>query len=269
MNVHVTSRVWSRSEARNGNRLVLLAIADCANHDGWAWPSISYLKAMTQLSESSVHAAIVQLVKDKELKVGYKQGPHGCNMYQVLTESGGDAKPEVREILETIQKAADGTLQDLVSTLQYLARTLQDPDPNHKEPEENQTPPYPPTGEESDEEPLDALFTADFEQGFVETVAPSKPRDDDPGFLAFWSVYPRHIAKQPARKAWRTAIRGGAVPGEIIAGAEHYRDDHKRKSKGIEFTAHPATWLNGQRWLDWAEEENAAKYRYSNNPFEN
>lgn len=134
---------------------------------------------------------------------------------------------------------------------------------------ELEDPPLPPTGEGGDEEPLDALFTADFEQGFVETVAPSKPRDDDPGFLAFWSVYPRHIAKQNARKAWRTAIRGGAVPGEIIAGAEHYRDDYKRKSKGIEFTAHPATWLNGQRWLDWAEEENAAKYRYSNNPFEN
>ena len=103
----------------------------------------------------------------------------------------------------------------------------------------------------------------------METVAPRPREDDDPGFDAFWSVYPRHIAKQPARRAWRGAVRRGAVPGEIIAGAEHYRDDRKRRSNGIEYTAHPATWLNGMRWLDWSEKENAARYQRSRNPFEN
>ena len=138
--------------------------------------------------------------------------------------------------------------------------------------QELKTPPGPPPRGESEPEALDAFFTADFEEGYVESVRPRKPEpgsDDDPGFTAFWSAYPRHVAKQTARKAWRTAIRGGAVPGEIIAGAEKYRDDYRRRSRGIEYTAHPATWLNGQRWQDHHEVENADRYGYSNNPYEN
>jgi hypothetical protein len=72
-----------------------------------------------------------------------------------------------------------------------------------------------------------------------------KAHEPDP-FDAFWEIYPRREAKASARKAWQKAL-GRADPGQILAGAERYRDDPNREPK---FTAHPASWLNGDRWLD-------------------
>jgi hypothetical protein len=62
----------------------------------------------------------------------------------------------------------------------------------------------------------------------------------------FWPVYPRHTAKADARRAWDKALRV-ADAATIVAGAARYRDDPNRED---EYTCHPATWLNGQRWND-------------------
>jgi hypothetical protein len=75
----------------------------------------------------------------------------------------------------------------------------------------------------------------------------------DPDFRAFWDAYPRKVDKGHARKAWIAIMKkGGVEPGDIIAGAIAYRNDPKRKPD-ITFTAHPATWLNGERWTDYDE----------------
>lgn len=70
--------------------------------------------------------------------------------------------------------------------------------------------------------------------------------DDDPAFGAFWAAYPKKVGKGQARTAWRKAIKN-ADPTLIVAAAEKYRDDPARKP---DYTAHPSTWLNGERWLD-------------------
>lgn len=75
----------------------------------------------------------------------------------------------------------------------------------------------------------------------------------DPDFRAFWDAYPRKVDKGHARKAWLTVMKkGGVDPSVIIAGAIRYRNDPDRKPD-IKFTAHPATWLNGERWADYDE----------------
>lgn len=66
------------------------------------------------------------------------------------------------------------------------------------------------------------------------------------GFDAWWAVYPRKTAKDAARKAYRAALKRATVE-ELLAGAERYRDDPHRTPQ---FTAYPATWLNGGRWGD-------------------
>lgn len=68
----------------------------------------------------------------------------------------------------------------------------------------------------------------------------------DREFDAFWAVYPRRVAKRAARKAWDQATKR-APAGVIFAGAERYRDQLGRDPT---FTAHPATWLNADRWAD-------------------
>jgi len=74
-----------------------------------------------------------------------------------------------------------------------------------------------------------------------------KPVDDsDPDFERFWATYPRKSAKGTARRAWGKAI--SKIDGDtIIAGAARYASDPNREET---FTAHPATWLNGERWED-------------------
>lgn len=69
---------------------------------------------------------------------------------------------------------------------------------------------------------------------------------EDPDFAKFWSVYPRRVEKDRARKAWAKAVRRAAV-GDVIAGAKRYRDDPNRSAR---FTKHPATWLNAGCWTD-------------------
>lgn len=76
--------------------------------------------------------------------------------------------------------------------------------------------------------------------------SPVRKPVDDTDFTAFWQVYPRKEAKGQARVAWSRAVRN-TTPADIIAGAVRYRDDPNREAG---FTAHAATWLNGERWLD-------------------
>lgn len=68
----------------------------------------------------------------------------------------------------------------------------------------------------------------------------------DAAFDEFWSTYPRREAKGAARKAWDKAL-SRASPTAIIAGAQRYRDQPGRETR---YTAHPATWLNADRWTD-------------------
>ena len=68
-------------------------------------------------------------------------------------------------------------------------------------------------------------------------------------FDAFWSVYPLRKGKGQARTAYVRALRK-ASPEAIADGAKRYASDPRRDPK---FTAHPATWLNGERWDDELE----------------
>jgi hypothetical protein len=80
---------------------------------------------------------------------------------------------------------------------------------------------------------------------------PARPgRAMDLTWETFWATYPRRVAKPAARKAWDRALRRvGGDASVIVLGAARYRDDPNREAQ---FTAHPATWLNGDRWEDEA-----------------
>jgi hypothetical protein len=65
-------------------------------------------------------------------------------------------------------------------------------------------------------------------------------------FDEFWSAYPRKVGKGQARPAWKRAL-GKTTADAIIAGAVAYAHDPNRDES---FTAHPSSWLNGERWND-------------------
>jgi hypothetical protein len=72
-------------------------------------------------------------------------------------------------------------------------------------------------------------------------------------FDAFWRAYPKRVAKGAARRAFDRALKAGASPAEIIAGARRYaaeRAQERDPTARVRFTKHPTTWLNGEGWLD-------------------
>lgn len=78
--------------------------------------------------------------------------------------------------------------------------------------------------------------------GSTSTGSVSKQEDFD----SFWRVYPRKAGKRAARAAFEKATERASA-GAIIASAERFRDDPNREPQ---FTPHPATWLNQDRWDD-------------------
>ncbi|MET4034945.1 MULTISPECIES: helix-turn-helix domain-containing protein [unclassified Bradyrhizobium] len=72
--------------------------------------------------------------------------------------------------------------------------------------------------------------------------------DANSNFPDFWSAYPKRVAKAQAEKAFAAAIKRSADPAAMIDGAKRYAAE--RAGQDPKFTKHPATWLNGECWLD-------------------
>lgn len=89
---------------------------------------------------------------------------------------------------------------------------------------------------------------SDRDAGETNSPGPASKADLDQGFEEFWSVYPRRVAKGQAVKAWRAAIRRKIDPQHVIAAAKLYGESVRGKDP--QYVAHPATWLNGQRYDD-------------------
>lgn len=102
----------------------------------------------------------------------------------------------------------------------------------------------------------------------VETRAPKRAgtRPAEPeGFAAFWSAYPRRVAKPEAVKAFAKAVSRITEDDPlalILAGVERALPGWTDKN----FIPHPATWLNHDRWNDEAPPPEPTHQRPRNVP---
>jgi helix-turn-helix protein len=73
-------------------------------------------------------------------------------------------------------------------------------------------------------------------------------------FEDFWRIYPSRGCqanpKKPARQSFLAAIKRGADPADIVAGAEAYAAMRRTIGGDRRFTAQAVTWLNQERWND-------------------
>lgn len=67
-------------------------------------------------------------------------------------------------------------------------------------------------------------------------------------FDRFYAAYPRKVGRKDAQRKWDKAIKDGANPDVVIAGAERYA--RQRSGQDAKFTKHPATWLHQGCWMD-------------------
>lgn len=200
-----------------GLRMVLHAVADAANADGYnAHPGIEAVQRGALYGRRQTIDLLAELVAEGWLEVTEAGGGRGwATVYRlpmVPRENGAVAA-------ETVQPAPEKGAAEAPERVQPAGETVQPTlHPNG----------VPTTPSNGTNQRADAAVLA-------------------AGFDRFWSAYPRATAKGDARKAWPAAVRAAGGIEVIVAGAERYRDDPNRDDR---FTKHPATWLRAECWAD-------------------
>jgi hypothetical protein len=81
------------------------------------------------------------------------------------------------------------------------------------------------------------------------SLASTAPKNEPDGFDEFYRVFPRHVARGAAERAYRRIIKNGeATDADLLSGAMRYAA--AQDGKDPTYIKHPATWLNGKCWLD-------------------
>lgn len=255
---------------------VAVVIADHVNRDtGIAWPGQDRIAEITGLSKSGVRKAIAALAERGHLEVSAGQGFRVTSRYRMVIKAG--ATERKRPPSDTFpasqgkEKRPSGDTfpgSEVANKCPVSAQKCppsdtvkcppSDTEPSEgnrlKEPSEVDTPNNSPNDLFSEDrretnDPPEARATSP--EADAAPVAGAPPPDaagaDAAGFEAFWQHFPRRVAKGAARRAWSKATRK-ADPATIIRGAMAYAA--QRDGQDPTFTAHPATWLNGERWGD-------------------
>lgn len=69
-------------------------------------------------------------------------------------------------------------------------------------------------------------------------------------FDRFWTAYPRHEGKEPARRAWKRLKPNIQLCRDMSAALERQKCSESWKRDGGRYIPMPATWLNQHRWED-------------------
>lgn len=91
MSIKVMSWVWDNSQTKGAHKLVLLALADQANDDGFCWPAIPTIaRRCGDLSDRYVQYILADLVKTGELEIIRRRdnGKNKSNLYRVVVKQG-------------------------------------------------------------------------------------------------------------------------------------------------------------------------------------
>lgn len=205
---------WVLDDVRgltSGQRLVLLSLANHADKDGNnSWPSIMTIAGEADVSVDTVKNSLKVLVRAGMVSIGIQQG------------GNGQTRPDRRPNLYTLHMYGGGI----------------------------NTPPLVSTGGESTGERggNPSAHGGGTTPPLTVQEPSKKHKVNDKMFEEFWQAYPRRIAKGSAEGAWEKAIKSGVDPQQLIEAATRYGVLSSRTDP--RYISHPATWLNGKRWLD-------------------
>lgn len=87
MSIDCMNRVWKQSKQKGAQLLLLLAIADCADEDGYAWPQILPLAKKTRMSERHVRRMIDEISESGEILIDKTKKAHRYLITVELTEA--------------------------------------------------------------------------------------------------------------------------------------------------------------------------------------
>ena len=93
MSIKAMTRVWEDSPRKGSALLLLLAIADFANDQGEAWPSVDTLAKKCRMSRRNVQTLANDLAADGDITIQENAGPRGCNIYRLNDVGGAKFSP--------------------------------------------------------------------------------------------------------------------------------------------------------------------------------
>ncbi|MET8766363.1 helix-turn-helix domain-containing protein [Streptomyces sp. NPDC004658] len=200
MSFKVTNWVWARSESRNGARLVMLALADRADDNGYCWPSIDDLAERTKLSPRAVQKAIATLADLGELDVENGGGRHRSNRYRIVPKPRTSDGVTDQEPRQNDGVSTEETPNSATETPNFEAET-----PNFETENPVQSSPEPsvePTTEPS---------------GNLPTRRRAEPTPAEQIFDQWWETYGHTTAqgKRTIQRAIADALGNGIDPNEL------------------------------------------------------
>jgi hypothetical protein len=216
-------------------------------------PTIGKLVLGTSMSESTVRRMIDELEVKGWIRVHRTRGRHS-NSFELRAPTLSTVTgytPVNRDTVEGFNPVNAERVQDEPTLSTATPQPCQiKPNPVTADTQNRESRTENRTAKEIDSRRLDL----DDEVG-LRNQSPSFNIDAD--FEEWYRNYPKHVAKGAALKAYNAVIaKKKATPDELLAGAMRAVADFdsRVKSRGYaeahQFTRNPATWLNGQCWLD-------------------
>ena len=143
MSVRTMARVWEDSQHGGTELLMLLAIADFADDQGTAYPSVATLAEKCRMKPRNANYILAALQESGELQVRQNKGVNGTNRYRNVLESLGAKKVQPVAVVQSpagVQCSALTPATECASPLQSVADKLS---VNHQEPSEKASSPRP------------------------------------------------------------------------------------------------------------------------------
>ncbi|WP_425407572.1 helix-turn-helix domain-containing protein [Hwanghaeella sp.] len=245
--------VWKNSKASGTALVLMLALAEFANDDMEAWPSIRTLAMRARVDRRNVIRHVQRLIEAGEIKP-VRTGRRSVVVYRITiaesttsgAETSGDTVTgdEIATGDEYVTPTSDAGATR--SSGDFATRTVKEP---------SVEPSVPPSSP-----PERSTIGLELEICDAEVIALPRHSDRRPNpsteepFDAFWAFYPKRQGsdpKQEARKLFDKAVSAGANPADIIEGARLYAAQCEANGNaGTKYVAQAKTWLNQERWAD-------------------
>jgi hypothetical protein len=234
--------MWDSESVKPNERVVAYVYARYAGARDSAWCAWDELKRRTGIrSRDAISRAISGLVDTGWLKEAERARQHYSVVYQLTIP-----------VQQSVSRTAQESVSQTAEVQQSVSRT---PEQSVSRTADQPSSPFPDTSSPSPEtsSPFRGphLSNNHSDHHSERDLSSSAAPDRDAQFKEWYAAYPRHKAPDAARKAWDKAIKQGASPEELLAGAKRFALE--RQGQDPKFTPYPASWLNAGGWKDEPE----------------
>lgn len=192
MSVRTMARVWAESTHSGTDLLMMLAIADFADDDGNAYPSVGTLALKCRTSPRHVNRILALLRASGELEIRLNEGPKGTNRYRIALKGMTPVSPPTsRSPLTPVSSTPD------LHVPKPLTPTSDEPSLNHQRTRESARASRSPAADRGSRLPAD-WKPSDADIGFCRSKRP----DLDPAEVA--EKFRDHWLGEPGAKGRKT-----------------------------------------------------------------